>query len=260
MSNEVISRLKKDYVYNLMLKGNREDGRSFDEFRDIVLETNVIDKAEGSAKVQFGDTQVMVGVKVQVGTPFPDSPDSGVIITSMELNPIASPNFEAGPPRENAIEMARIVDRGVRESGAIDLNKLCIASGESVWMVFIDVHVLNDGGNILNAASLGAIAALMTATVPAERAGHGEDMMMPIREMPVSVSLVKIGEEMFVDPTYGEEAVYETRITVTSNQDGSICAMQKSGSGVLSEEQLLYSVDVARERAAVIREKYLLEI
>ncbi|WP_209678743.1 exosome complex protein Rrp42 [Methanohalophilus levihalophilus] len=260
MSNEVISRLKKDYIYNLMLKGSREDGRSFEEFRDIVLETNVIDKAEGSAKVQIGDTQVMVGVKLQVGTPFPDTPDSGVIITSMELNPIASPNFEAGPPRENAIEMARIVDRGIRESGAIDLNKLCITEGEEVWMVFIDVHVLNDSGNILNAASLGAIAALMTTTVPGEREGRGEDMLMPIREMPVSVSLIKIGEEMFIDPTYGEEDVCEARITVTSNQDGSICAMQKSGSGSLSEEQLLHSVDVARAKASEIREKYLLEI
>ncbi|MDK2892921.1 MAG: exosome complex component [Methanohalophilus sp.] len=181
-------------------------------------------------------------------------------MTSMELNPIASPNFEAGPPRENAIEMARIVDRGVRESGAIDLNKLCITEGEAVWMVFIDVHVLNDSGNILNAASLGAIAALMTTTVPAEREGYGEDILMPIRDMPVSVSLVKIGEEMVVDPTYSEESVCEARITVTTNQDGSICAMQKSGSGTLSEEQLLYSIDVAREKAGEIREKYLLEI
>ncbi|MGM0770141.1 MAG: exosome complex protein Rrp42, partial [Halobacteriota archaeon] len=169
MSNEAVSRLKKDYIFNLALKGEREDGRAFDEIRDIRLETNVIDKAEGSAMVYMGDTQVLVGVKLQVGTPFPDSADQGVIITSMELNPIASPDFEAGPPRPNAIEMARVVDRGIRESGAIDLNKLCITEGEEVWMVFIDVHVLNDSGNLLDAASLGAISALMTATVPAER-------------------------------------------------------------------------------------------
>jgi exosome complex component RRP42 len=137
--SEVMSKLKKDYVYNLMLKGQREDGRAFDEMRDITVETNVIDKAEGSAKVQYGDTQVLVGVKLQLGTPFPDSPDVGVIITSLELNPIASPTFEAGPPRENAIEMARVTDRGIRESGAIDLTKLCITEGEKVWMIFIDV-------------------------------------------------------------------------------------------------------------------------
>ncbi len=258
--SEVLSNLKKDYVYNLMLKGEREDGRAFDEMRDITVETNVIDKAEGSARVQYGNTLVMVGVKLQLGTPFPDSPDVGVIITSLELNPIASPTFESGPPRENAIEMARVTDRGIRESGAIDLKKLCITEGEKVWMIFIDVHVLNDEGNILDAASIGAIAALMTATIPAEREGVGEDSPMPIREMPVGISLVDIGGELMVDPGRNEEAVCDTKISITSNQDGSICAMQKSGEGALSEEQVLKAVTIACEKAAKVRENHLLNI
>ncbi|MCD4702691.1 MAG: exosome complex protein Rrp42 [Methanosarcinaceae archaeon] len=260
MSSEVVSRLKKDYIYNLMLKGQREDGRQFDEARDIVIETNVVDKAEGSANVQIGDTRVMVGIKVQIGSPFPDTPDKGVIITSMELNPIASPDFEAGPPRPKAIEMARVVDRGIRESGAIDLSKLCITKGEEVWIIFIDVHVLNNGGNLLDAASLGSIAALMTTTIPYEREGRGEDIRMPIREMPIGISLIDVGGELFIDPTYSEEAICDTRLTITSNQDGSICAMQKSGAGSLSEAQVLKAVETALERAAVIREKHLLNI
>ncbi len=260
MGNEVMTRLAKDYVYNLMLKGERKDGRSFDEIRDINLETNVIQKAEGSAKVQLGATQVLVGIKLQIGKPFPDSPDKGVIITSLELNPIASPSFEAGPPREKAIEMARVVDRGIRESGAIDLNKLCITEGEEVWIVFIDIHVLNDEGNIVDASSLAAIAALMTANIPLEREGRGDDMMMPVREMPVGVTLVNIGGEMMVDPVRNEEEICETKLTVVSNQDGSICAMQKSGEGVLSVEQILLAVDIACKKAAEIRENHLLNI
>lgn len=255
-----MSKLKKDYIYNLMLKGQREDGRAFDEIRDITLETHVIDKAEGSAKVQYGNTQVLVGVKIQVGTPYPDSPDVGVIITSLELNPIASPTFESGPPRENAIEMARVTDRGIRESGAIDLKKLCITRGEEVWMVFIDIHVLNDEGNIINAASLGAIAALMTSIVPAERNGKGEDFMLPVREMPVCISLADIGGELMIDPGRNEETACETKIMITSNQDGSICAMQKSGEGALSEKQVLQAVTIACEKAAKVREEHLLKI
>ena len=52
--SEVIATLKKDYIYNLMIKGKRQDGRGFKDFRDIKLETNVISKAEGSAKVTLG--------------------------------------------------------------------------------------------------------------------------------------------------------------------------------------------------------------
>lgn len=260
MSNEVMSVLKKDYIYNLMLKGKREDGRTFDEMRKIDLRTNVIEKAEGSAWIKLGETEVLVGVKLQAGAPFPDSPGEGVIITSMELNPIASPDFEAGPPKESAIEMARVTDRGIRESGAIDLSKLCITEGEEVWIVFIDIHVLNNTGNIQDASSLGAIAALLTATVPGAREGRGEDMPVPIRDMPVSVTLVDIGGEMMVDPDLDEETVCDSRITIVSNQDGSISGMQKSGNGALTEEKLLKAVSLACQKASELRGTHLLNI
>ena len=43
--SEIIATLKKDYIYSLMVKGKRQDGRGFKDFRDIKLETNIISKA-----------------------------------------------------------------------------------------------------------------------------------------------------------------------------------------------------------------------
>ncbi|HEY9204629.1 MAG TPA: exosome complex protein Rrp42 [Candidatus Methanoperedens sp.] len=257
MSNEIISELRKDFIYNLMVKGEREDGRAFDQHREITIDTRVIDKAEGSARVKLGDTHVVVGVKIQPGAPFPDTPDQGVIITNLELIPLASPVFEAGPPREDAIELARVVDRGVRESGAVDLSKLCITPGEKVWMVFIDVHVLDDGGNIMDASSLGAIAALMTAKLPAKRFDLGDDMDVPLRDVPVAVTAVEVGGSIMLDPSLDEESIAGTKLTVTSNQDGALSAMQKSGVHPLTTEQINYIVDIAIEKAKEIREKFL---
>lgn len=153
--NDVIAEIRKDYIYNLAKRKERVDGRAFDEYRPISVEMGLIDKAEGSARVKIGNTQVMVGIKIQPGDPFPDAPDMGVIITNVELVPLASPSFEPGPPDENAIELARVVDRGVRESGAIDLSTLNLPDGK-VWLVFIDVHVLDHDGNLMDAAALGA--------------------------------------------------------------------------------------------------------
>jgi RNase PH-related exoribonuclease len=255
--SEVIATLKKDYIYSLMIKGKRQDGRGFKDFRDIKLETNVIPKAEGSAKVTLGNTQVLVGVKLQPGTPFPDSQDEGVIITNLELNPIASPEFEPGPPREEAIEMARVVDRGIRESGAINIKKLCITVGESVWIVYIDVHVLNDDGNVIDASSLAAIAALMTTVVPNEQQGIGMNVPLAMREIPVGVTLAKIGSKLMVDPSLDEEAVCETKLTVVSSSDGSIAGMQKMGPVPFTETEVLEAIDMAREKAAELRELYL---
>ena len=255
--SEVIATLKKDYIYNLMVKEKRQDGRGFKDFRDIKLETNIITNAEGSAKITLGDTQILVGVKLQIGTPFPDSPDEGVIITNLELNPIASPDFEPGPPKEEAIEMARVVDRGIRESGAIDLKKLCVAVGESVWTVFIDVHVLNDEGNIIDASCFAAIAALMTTIVPNKQQGIGENVSLAMREIPLGVTLAKIGSKLMVDPSLDEEAICETKLTIVSSSDGSVAGMQKMGSVPLTEAEVLEAIDLAREKATELRELYL---
>ncbi len=257
MSNEVMAELHKDYIYNLMIKGEREDGRAFDQYRELVIETNVITKAEGSARIRLGDTHVVVGVKIQPGTPFPDTPDQGVIITNLELIPLASPVFESGPPREDAIELARVVDRGIRESQAIDLSKLCITPGEKVWMVFIDVHVLDDGGNIMDAASYGAVAALLTAKLPSKRFELGDDSPVPLRNVPISITAVEIGGSIMLDPSLDEESISGTKLTVTSNQEGDISAMQKSGVHPLTTEQINYIVDIAIEKAKELREKFL---
>ena len=132
------SEIKKDFILKLAKEEKRADGRSFDNFRDIKIETNIASKAEGSAKVTIGNTQVIAGIKMILGDPYPDTPDSGVMVTAAELIPMASPDFEAGPPREKAIELARVVDRGIRESEIIEVDKLCIVPGEKRRDVRID--------------------------------------------------------------------------------------------------------------------------
>ena len=130
--------IKKNYLHKLAEQQKRADGRKFEEYRPVNIETGVISKAEGSARVKIGNTQVVAGIKMDMGEPYPDTPDSGVMTTAAELIPLASPDFEAGPPREDAIELARVVDRGIRESNVIELEKLCLTPGEKIWIVFID--------------------------------------------------------------------------------------------------------------------------
>jgi exosome complex component RRP42 len=72
----------------------------------------------------------MAGIKMDIGEPYPDEPDSGVMTTAAELIPMASPDFESGPPDEESIELARVVDRGIRESKIIDVDKLCVVPSE----------------------------------------------------------------------------------------------------------------------------------
>ncbi|MHC1577426.1 MAG: exosome complex protein Rrp42 [Candidatus Methanospirareceae archaeon] len=269
MGLEIMDEIKQNYVANLVASGKREDGRGFREFREISVERGVAERAEGSARVKIGDSDVLVGVKLDVGAPFPDTPNKGVIITNAELVPLASPEFESGPPREDSVQLARVVDRGIRGSEAIDLERLCIEEGEKVWIVFIDIHILDNGGNLVDAAALGAISALLNARIPFEKwglpapAGEGEkeegreSSRLPIRETPVAVTTAKIEGKILVDPNVNEENAATTKLTVISNADGSLSGMQKSGSGGLKEDEVLEMVELGIEKAGEIRENFL---
>jgi len=94
-TSETISNIDREFVEDLLRKGERIDGRAFNEYRKIEIEANVVPaKAEGSALVRLGDTSVVAGVKVLVGERYPDSPDEGVTMVTAEMSPIASPLFE----------------------------------------------------------------------------------------------------------------------------------------------------------------------
>jgi exosome complex component RRP42 len=95
-----IATLEKNMILELAAKNRRIDGRSPSDYREIKIEAGVIEKANGSAQVTIGRTKVMVGVKLELGTPFPDTPNEGVLTVNAELTPLAYPSFELGPPGE----------------------------------------------------------------------------------------------------------------------------------------------------------------
>ncbi len=231
MSEGFISKINRNFIYQLTEKGERIDKRNLDEYRPISVETGMVDTAEGSARVHMGNTDVLVGVKINLGEPYPDTPNKGILTTNAELVPIASPTFETGPPREGSIELARVVDRGIRESEAIDLEKLCVKEGEKVWVVFIDIHVLDYDGNLFDASALGALSALSKCTVPASRFEEGQDFQLPISHYPIACTTVKVENTLLMDPQLEEERVANARLTITIDESGAIRAMQKGLSG-----------------------------
>ena len=258
--SDIIWEVKKDAIRRMVKSGKRSDGRAGDEYRKIEFTEGYIPKSPGSCLIKMGNTQVLVGVKADVGEPYDDSPGRGNLSTSCELSPLASPDFSLGPPGEMSIEIARVVDRGIRESKMIDMDKLCITEGKEVWTLMVDIHVLDHDGNLTDAASLAAVKALSNAYLPKYEDGkvlytkQGEKV--PVKEQPVSCSFVKIDETNILDPVLEEEKVKDAQITIVTTSKGEICAIQKSGSGTYSREEIEGMVDKAIERGKEIRKNY----
>ncbi len=256
----MLTEIDVEYVRKMVEEGKREDGRGFEEFRPLKIEMGYVKNAEGSAMVTLGETKVLVGVKMEIGEPFPDTPNEGVLIVNAELGPIASPEFESGPPDEDAIELARVVDRGIREAKVIDLEKLCIEPGEKVWMICIDIHVLNDCGNLIDASSLGAVAALLNTHIPKLKEDgtidRGTvDRKLELSGIPIACTIHKIGSKMILDPTMKEEEAVDGRLTITT-VNGMICAMQKGGTCGFTPEEVFKAIDISLKKGEEIRKKY----
>jgi exosome complex component RRP42 len=257
----VITKVKQKQIAELIAKGKRLDGRELRDYREMKIEQGIIERAEGSARVLLGNTEVVVGIKIETGEPFPDTPNEGVLTVNAELVPLASPGFEPGPPDESSIELARIVDRGIRESKAIDTEKLCVEPGKKVFVVFVDVYVLNHDGNLIDASALAAMAALLNTKMGKYEVEDGEVKMkpgyepLPINKHPITITCAKIGDKLVTDPWLDEEQVMDARISIAFDDDSNICAIQKGGSGYFEPAEVFEATRIAKEKAREIRKK-----
>ena len=260
----IISEIEKDHILSLLEQNKRIDGRTKDEFRHIEIETNLVQKAEGSAIATIGNTKIIVGVKATLGSPFPDTPDSGVITTGAELSPIASPYFESGPPSEDAIELARVTDRVIRESHCVDLSKLCVVPEKHVWILFIDFYVLNHDGNLFDAAALGAMAALATTKIPKVKVLEGEEIeileekeSLKIDHYPVSVTNYKIDKYKVFDPNFKEDQVSDSRLTIGFDENDNIVSLQKGKLGTYKPAEIMEIVHESLNVSKTLRKELM---
>lgn len=265
MSGMETSSLTVEFMRKMFSEGKRFDSRNLLDYRDFEISFEVSNCAEGSARIKLGKTDVVVGVKMAPGEPYPDSPDAGNLMVSGDLLPLASPRFESGPPGFTAIELPRLVDRAIRESHIIDLSKLVITAGEKVWTVFIDIYPINDDGNLIDAACIAAVAALKNTFVPAlDKEGHVDyskksDTKLPItKEIPISFTFYKLGDALIMDPTREEEEACEVKIVfgVSKNsKDYMINSCQKSGPITFSEEEIGKMMDLLPKKFDDINKK-----
>ncbi|AEE93718.1 exosome complex protein Rrp42 [Acidianus hospitalis] len=264
-SNEnIVPLIKRESILASLDRGIRADGRKFNEYRPLSITLSYAKKADGSALVKLGDTTVLAGVKVEPEEPFEDTPNQGNLVVNVELLPLAYETFEPGPPDENAIELSRVVDRSLRDSKSIDLSKLVIEPGKKIWTVWVDIYVLDYGGNILDACTLAAVSALYDTRLPKvvkegdeikiikEEKGEKLPMNFPV----VTVSVAKIGKHLVVDPDLDEEGIMDAKISLSYTPEGRIVGIQKTGIGTFT----LTEIDNVETLARSVSQKLLEEL
>lgn len=260
-STIIVEHLRKQQMWDAISKGKRLDGRNLDDIRPLEIELDIIKKANGSAKVKLGNSEVIAGVKIETGEPFEGLENKGALIVSAEVLPTASPYIEPGPPDEETVELARVVDRGIRESEMIDLDKLVLVPGKIVYTIFVDCSIINADGNLFDATSYAVVSALASSKIPVfemqdgKVVNTGNSQDPPVTTIPVSITAIRIGEAVILDPTSEEEACMNARITITTNSNGDYTAIQKGSTGAFTVGQIKKAAETARIKGEEVRAK-----
>jgi exosome complex component RRP45 len=236
---EKVSLNERDFLVASLAEGRRLDGRGLYDYRTLKIS---FPYQPGYCEVQLGHTRVYVVVRCEVVEPFPDRPTEGFFLFNTEFSPMASQSFEVGGRvSEEAVEVGRLIERSLRDSRAIDTEALCIRAGEKVWAVQIDVHVLDDGGNLIDAASIATVAALLhfrrpdiTITgdaITVHSVADREPVPLSIHHLPICVTFAVFGDgdQVVVDPWWKEEQGLAGRVTLIHNQHRELCGIHKAG-------------------------------
>ncbi|XP_067355374.1 exosome complex component RRP45 isoform X2 [Channa argus] len=208
----------------------------------------------------------MAQVSCELVAPKENRPNEGIMFFNIELSPMASPGFEQGRQSELSVKLNRQLERCLRNSKCIDTESLCVVSGEKVWQIRVDVHMLNHDGNLMDAASIAAITALchfrrpdvsingdeVTVYSPEER----DPIPLSIYHMPISVSFsfFQQGTYLLVDPCEREERVMDGLLMIAMNKHREICSIQSSGGIMLLKEQVMRCSKIASVKVSEITE------
>ena len=103
-----------------------------------------------------------------------------------------------------------------------------------------------------------AIAALKNTKYPAyngEKVDYKNktDKQMQLEKVPIAVTVIKIDNNFIVDPDTEEEKVIDARLTVSSMEDGTLCALQKGGDQPLTQDEISQMLDIGIEKAKELR-------
>ncbi|KAI7898525.1 ribosomal protein S5 domain 2-type protein [Cokeromyces recurvatus] len=271
MPEPLISPAEKSYIEQGVEDDCRADGRARFEYRHIVLESGLLSQASGSARCRLGDSDVLVGVKVEIGEVDPTRPNQGRLVCNVECSPSASQQFEGRGADEINNTLTLALDRVFSgpQSG-LDLESLCIIPNQQCWIIYIDAMVMDAAGNLLDCIVMTTRAALHNTRIPKTQLIDLEDgdvefeIVDDVEEaeplkgwqnLPVTITLYKIGQRYVIDPTSLEELCSQVTLTVGVNRLGQVCGIKKGGRGSLEPSLLNEMVGTATTLAKPLIEQ-----
>ncbi|MBD1371821.1 ribonuclease PH [Hazenella sp. IB182357] len=203
----------------------RVDGRSNSELREVTIERNYIQTAEGSAYIVVGNTKVICTATVEERVPpFLRNSGKGWVTAEYSMLPRATQTrtireASKGKLGGRTMEIQRLIGRALRS--VIDLRAL----GErTLWL---DCDVIQADGGTRTAAITGAFVAMIDALVPLVK--NGTIAKMPVSDFLAATSVGIVKGEPCLDLCYQEDSNADVDMNLVMTGSGAFIEIQGTG-------------------------------
>uniref|UniRef100_A0A336LSB5 Ribosomal RNA-processing protein 42 n=1 Tax=Culicoides sonorensis TaxID=179676 RepID=A0A336LSB5_CULSO len=277
MANILLSEAEKVFILHGIEANLRCDGRTRSDYRPMELETDIVMHSNGSARLRLANSDVLASIKAEIDVPHANRPNEGKLEFFVDCSANATPEFEGRGGEELALEIANTLNKAFSSSNAFNLKNLCILSKKQCWKLYIDILILECGGNLYDAVSIAVKAALFNTKIPRVSAVPMDkgavDLVLSddiydcdrlnVDKLPLLVTLCKIGENCIIDPTAEEEecsvASLVVGVSCINETEAMISTIRTSGTGSVSLETLYDKLNMSI-KAALCLNKILMEI
>ena len=156
-----------------------------------------------------------------------------------------------------------MLSRAYNSQQVLDLSQLVVVPGLTCWILYVDILVLELGGNIYDAVSIAVKAALATTRIPrlnvtsveggepeieiTDSVGADSYQSLDVRNSPVLVTMARIGNHCIVDPSPEEEECSSATLLLAVTPGGSLSTVRKLGEGSFHPSTIVTAVKTAVE-------------
>ncbi|XP_055371052.1 uncharacterized protein LOC129605366 [Condylostylus longicornis] len=269
MRETPISNCEKKFILESLQQHQRLDGRKLSESRSMIISFGI---DWGCVHVSLGNTRVIAQVSCELGQSQTIRPNEGILHINVELSPMAAAHFEAGRNSELTVRINRILERTFKDSKCVDLESLCVIAEDRVWILRVDVNVLNHDGNLIDCCAAACLCALAHFKRPdvtvdgnevkIHTAAEKDFISIVLHHYPVCVSYATFndGQIAVVDPSLIEEQICDAEMIFGINSYRELCCLNLSGKTLTSSSLFLKCANKAAEHAKATVELIKYEI
>jgi exosome complex component RRP45 len=257
-----LNNIEKNFITNCLVKSDyRENGRDLESFRKIAFKK--LDE-NGQVEVRLGETLIISQIFAKLVKPNSDRGNEGIVVFSIDMNH-QKPNAEYTSANEDLNEMRNklnnLLEKGLRESRALDTLSLAIVPGVLVWKIIVDINIINNDGNLYDACMLATLASWQIFKLPFLKKNGNKiplpNANKPIQEInlstlhvPLSVTfgLFDKNSKFLVDPSLKEEKCIDGIVIICANKFNEISYLHTYNSIQIDSEIMRDLLECVREK------------